>query len=128
MNPEPRESKTKAAQPRSLFALWLALLGPPALWLTQFELQYALASQPWAERHPRWLGGPAIVALGAMALLAWAAWRERAEAAASPLDAVAGVAARNRFLSTAGLWTCALFALVTLAQALAHFFFRAGPP
>jgi ABC-type uncharacterized transport system YnjBCD permease subunit len=96
------------------------------LWLTQFELRYALAgAAPGSVQH-YWLTGSAIAALvllGWLFALAWRAWRD---AAGSPLDEFAGVVPRNRFMGALGMLLSALFFLVTAAQFLADWFIAPG--
>lgn len=119
--PDPR-----AQQPRSAGALWLELLGPPVVWLTQFEIRYVLAARPETAGHTAWLVGVWIVALSLIACLALSARHQQMEARSSPLDLAAGVTARTRFMSLVALMSCALFALVIFAQGLADFFFEPG--
>lgn len=115
-----------SAQPRSLFALWTQLIGPPVIWLTQFELRYALAGSHLAINHSLLLLTIAIVAAALIVLIAVFAREARRIAAASPLDVAAGVTARNHFMAQVGLMMCALFFVVTVAQAIADFYFQPG--
>jgi hypothetical protein len=119
-------ARTHAVQPRSLVALWLGVLGPPAIWLAQFELKYALASRGETTWRTLALLAASIVSLALVAMLAAMSWRHRRIAARSPLDAAAGVTGRNRFFATLGTMSSALFFLLIVAQALADFFFNPG--
>lgn len=116
----------RAAQPRSLLALWLGIVGPPVIWLMQFEIRYVLAARPATSRHAGWLIGVWVVALALIATLAALARRQHHAAAAAPLDQIAGVSGRTRFMGLLGLMSCALFALLIVAQGLADFFYEPG--
>jgi hypothetical protein len=115
-----------SAEPRSAAALWLGILGPPVIWLTQFEIKYALTAVGRRSEHTPLLIAVAIVAMALVVLCGYVAVRERQLAAASPFDATAGVFARNRFMATLGLMSSAMFLLVTIAQFIADFFFVPG--
>jgi hypothetical protein len=112
--------------PRSLVALWLGVIGPPIVWLAHFEIKYALAGVGDAIKHTPALIATSVVTAAVLLLIAYVAARERRTARTSPLDAEAGVTPRNRFMGTLGLMMCALFLLVTIAQAIADFFFSPG--
>ena len=119
-------SPGEAQQPRQPFALWLGMIGPPMLWLAQFEIKYALAgSVPGSARHTAIIA----VAIASLALLAASGVMSRREmrlAAASPLDQEARIVDRTRFMGVLGMLSAGLFFLVTLAQALADWFFQPG--
>jgi hypothetical protein len=119
--PEPR-----AGQPRWLLALWLEVIGPPIIWLTQFEIKYVLAARPTMGRHSMLLIAVWVVPLALIAMLALFARHQQREAAASPLDRMAGVTERSRFMAMIGLMSCALFALLIIGQGLPDFFFEPG--
>jgi hypothetical protein len=123
--PQPSR-EPRAEQPRWLFALWLEILGPPVIWLTQFEIKYILAARVATARHSIVLIGVWVVAVALIAALAVFARHQEREAATPPLDRYAGIAARTRFMSVVGLMSCALFALLIVAQGLADFFFEPG--
>jgi Na+/melibiose symporter-like transporter len=115
-----------SASPRSAAALWIGILGPPAIWLTQFETKYALAGAGRRSTHTPALIAVAVVAMACVILCGYIAARERQIAADSPLDAAAGILARNRFLATLGLMSSVMFLLVTIAQFIADFYFLPG--
>lgn len=119
-----QQSREAATQPRSVASLWLVLLGPPVIWLSQFEVKYVLAARPQTARHSLLMIGVSVVALALIAVLAVLARRQKEEAAGAPLDVAAGVVGRNRFMARVGLMTCALFSLLIVAQGLADFFFE----
>jgi hypothetical protein len=112
--------------PRSLVALWLGIVGPPIIWLTQFEAKYALAGVGQAAKHTPALIATSVLAAALVLFLAYTSARERKLAKASPLDAGGGVTSRNRFMGTLGLMMSALFLLLIIAQAIADFFFSPG--
>jgi hypothetical protein len=126
MSKETMHQGPRAEQPRWLLALWLEVLGPPIIWLMQFEIKYVLAARPTMNRHAGVLIGVWVVSLALIAGLALAARQQQREAAASPLDVAAGVSGRTRFMTMIGLMSCALFALLIIAQGLADFFFEPG--
>jgi hypothetical protein len=121
------ETRQHAAQPRSLGALWLQVLGPPIIWLTQFEAKYALAGKPAARAHPGWLIGISVTAGVLVIALLLGAARSREVARSSALDQMAGVTGRNRFMSVLAAMSCTLFLLLIIAQGLADFFHEPGP-
>jgi hypothetical protein len=118
------QSTGRDAGPRSLFALWVEMIGPPIIWLTQFQVKYVLAGKTLASRHPSLLVGTTIVAVALLLLIAASAWRHRREAAASPLDTMAGVVGRTRFMAMIALLNVALFLVLTVAQGMADFYFE----
>jgi hypothetical protein len=112
--------------PRSVFALWLGILGPPLIWLSQFEIKYALAGAGHPNQHTGPLIATSVVAAALVLMLAMMATRERRAAAASPLDIASGGVGRNRFMATLGLMSATLFLLLIVAQAVADFFIPPG--
>ena len=123
MHPEPNDS---SQTPRLLTAQWLALLGPPLIWLIQFQARYALAGNVRGSTANIVMIVIAIAALllvGACALVGFRQWRL---AHASPLDRWASVGERARFLGALGLLSAGLFFLVIAAQLLAEFFISPG--
>jgi hypothetical protein len=104
--------------------LWLGVLLPPAAWLTQFQVNYALAR--WLCDVP-WLAVFYHLTSALMLLVAltggWLAWRDwtmlRGHA---PAEHEAGVQGRSHFLALLGLSMTPLFALLILGQWAARFF------
>ena len=93
--------------------LWTGLLGPPILWLIQFQTIYAIAG--WGcELHSKL---PLFLVSGFILLLAIAtgvlASRYLRKPGAEP------EAKRARFLARVGIMSAALFSLVIIAQAIA---------
>jgi hypothetical protein len=119
-------AQERAILPRSELALWLALLGPPLVWLVQFEVRYALADNLRPTKPDAVLLSVAAVALLLVVVCAVTSVREWRVADRSPLERMAGTPRRTRFMATLGMMTSALFGLLIIAQALADFFFVAG--
>jgi hypothetical protein len=97
------------------FALWLGILGPPALWLAQFQIIYALVLPVCVNHHKialfmiSILCGVAIIACGMLG------WSNRAPAAGFP-GRIGGV---RLFMGVLSLMSMSMFLLVVIAQALA---------
>lgn len=116
----------RASQPRSTFAQWLGVVGPPLVWLTHFQAKYALAGNvPGTRPHGAMaaIGVVALLLVGGCALAARRQWRS---AETSPPDRYAGRSGRARFMGALGLLSAALFALVIIAQLLADLFIAPG--
>jgi hypothetical protein len=102
------------------FALWTVMLGPPALWITEYFFRYAIVSWCCANPQGRWLFWAAsALALGFAffcVLLALRCWRRDAPLAAT--EDVSASPKRIRFMARVGLMTSCLFALLTIATFL----------
>ena len=94
--------------------------------LSQGEAKYALAAGDTGRRHLLVFVAISATAATLVALLGASALRSHRLAGVSPLDAVAGVTERSRFMARVGAMSCALFLLLIMAQALADFFFEPG--
>ena len=97
------------------FALWLGILGPPVLWLTQFEIIYSLVL-PVCVAHSRIVllvvsiaFGAAIIGCGVLG------WNGRSPVAGSPPR----IKFVRQFMAVLSLMSMSLFLLVVLAQVLA---------
>jgi len=97
------------------FALWLGILGPPVLWLTQFEIIYSLVL-PVCVAHSRIVlvvisiaFAAAIVGCGLLG------WNGRAPVTGS----TARIKFVRQFMAVLSLMSTSLFLLVVLAQVLA---------
>jgi hypothetical protein len=121
----PEAIKDRAAQPRSEFVLWIGFLGPPLIWLVQFQIKYSLAARTTLASRSVVIG-ISIVALIAVAGCGLMASRYHRVAAASPLDQFAGKGQRNRFMATLGMLVSGLFFLLVTAQLLADLFIKPG--
>jgi hypothetical protein len=118
----------RAALPRMLFAQWWAVLGPPLVWLTQFEARYALAGNAPGSRGHVAMVVIAIVSLILIGTAVVSSWRQWRWGDASPLDRAAGVGERAEFMGALGLLSSGLFFLAIVAQVLAEFFISPGKP
>jgi len=113
-------TRTRWSSAENIAAQWAGLLGAPILWLAQFELRYALVTPACKQGSTLALHLVSVISLALMAGLALLAWRAY-RSGTGPLDG-AHPPARARFLGLVGLWSCALFGLVTLAQWMPVFF------
>jgi hypothetical protein len=113
-------------KPKPPFALWLGMLGPPIVWLTQFEINYALAGVDPGGRGQNAIMVTSFVALACLAGLIALSWHHFRTAGDSPLERFAGVIRRTRFMSFLGLLLGGLFSILTLAQGVAQFFLEPG--
>lgn len=107
---------------RHIGSLWLGLLGPPAVWLVQFQANYTLTAWVCAHGHRSVLALvslAAFVAIAALGALAWSRWQQSGRRWPG---AEGSTAARTRFVALLGLLSSGLFALTTLAQAVAPLF------
>jgi hypothetical protein len=99
--------------------LWTVNLGPPILWLLQFQVRYALV--PWCcangNRSLLWLAsGISVFLVLVFTTLAICAWKRlRPEL---PDEAASVSRPRARFMALVGLMSSGLFGLATVAQAL----------
>jgi hypothetical protein len=128
LNPHPMNVSThgRSQQPRMVFAQWWGLLGPPSMWLAQFQARYALAGDETGTTAQWVMVVIAIAALAIVGSCALTARRQWRLAEASPLDRAAGVGDRARFMGALGLLSSGLFALAIAAQVLAQFFISPG--
>ena len=97
------------------FALWMGILGPPVLWLTQFEIVYALVLPACVAHHRVVL---ALISIGfgaAMVGCGLIGWNGRAPVAGSPPR----IKLVRQFMAALALMSMSLFLLVVIAQMLA---------
>lgn len=112
--------------PRLVLAQWVGVVGPPLIWLMQFEAKYALAGNVSGSRgHMAMVivGLVGLVLTGSCGLIAYRSWHF---ADTSPLDRFVQTGERTRFMGALGLLNTALFVLVTITQILAEFFIEPG--
>jgi hypothetical protein len=128
MNSEvPSPSREPSAiEPRNLLALICGVMGPPLIWLAQFEAKYALASGTNDSGRHRALVLTGFVAFALIGGLMFGSYREWRRAGASPLNAYAGVDRRTRFLAVLGMMSAGLFWLALIAQMSAEWFIAGG--
>src|SRR3954471_21270965 len=89
---------------------WLGMLGPPIVWIVNFEIIYAGVLSACANQNKNPLLVSCFVSL---ALIAGCAFLSRRE-----ITAGSGHDAR-RFMARVGLMTATVFALITIAQIIA---------
>jgi hypothetical protein len=96
-------------------ALWLGILGPPVLWLTQFEIIYSLVL-PVCVAHSRIVLLVVSIAFGAAIIgCGLLGWNGRAPVADSPPR----IKFVRQFMAVLSLMSMSLFLLVVLVQVLA---------
>ena len=96
-------------------ALWLGILGPPLLWLTQFEIVYAFVLPVCVAHHKVMLAVVSIAFGAAIICCGWIGWSGRAPTADSP----ARVKVVRQFMAVLSLMSMSLFLLVVIAQVIA---------
>ena len=106
---------TATDQPRRDFALLLGLLGPPALWLIQFQIVYALVLPVCVDHHKVVLFVVSLLFAVAIAVCGIIGWNHRAPASGSP----ARIGSVRLFMGVLSLMSMCMFLLVVIAQALA---------
>jgi hypothetical protein len=97
------------------FALWLGILGPPILWLTQFEIVYALVLPVCVAHHKIVLALISLVFGATIAGCGVAGWNGRMPVAACPPR----IKFVRHFMALLSLMSMSLFLLVVIAQLLA---------
>lgn len=101
------------------WVLWTEVLGPPVLWLIQFQIRYALV--PWCcangKRSLLWTTSGGSLALAAvMLVMSWSSWRNTPS---PPLTQEAPIGQRRaRFMAALGLMSSSLFLLLIAVQAI----------
>jgi hypothetical protein len=102
-------------RPLSDFGLWLGLLGPPALWLIQFQIVYALVLPVCVSHHKVILFFiPVLFAVG-IVVCGIIGWNHRAPASGFP----ARIRSARGFMGVLSLMSMCMFLLVVIAQAIA---------
>jgi hypothetical protein len=97
------------------FALWLGILGPPVLWLTQFEIIYSLVL-PVCVAHSRIVLAVISIAFAAAIVgCGFFGWNGRAPVAGSPPH----IKFVRHFMAVLSLMSMSLFLLIVVAQVLA---------
>jgi hypothetical protein len=101
---------SKPGDTREDFYAWLGMLGPPTIWLTNFEIIYARVLPACAIKSNIWLIIASLISLGLIAGCGFLAIRELG----GPVENKA-----RRFMAQVGIMSASLFALVTIAQIIA---------
>jgi hypothetical protein len=97
------------------FALWLGILGPPLLWLTQFEIVYAFVLPVCVAHHKTLLVIASIFFGATIVACGFLGWAGRAPVAGSP----SRIKFARHFMAMLSLMSMSLFLLVVIAQLLA---------
>jgi hypothetical protein len=101
---------TKPGDTKEDFCAWIGMLGPPTIWLTNFEIIYARVLPACAIKSNVWLITSSLLCLALIVGCGFLALRE----------AGAGEGHKTRrFMAHVGLMSASLFALVTIAQVIA---------
>jgi hypothetical protein len=101
---------TKSGDTKEDFWAWLGMLGPPAIWLTNFEIIYARVLPACSIKSNIWLIIASLIALALIAGCGFLAMRELG----GP-----GENKTRRFMAQVGVMSASLFALATIAQIIA---------
>ncbi|HEY0368369.1 MAG TPA: hypothetical protein VGC85_02115 [Chthoniobacterales bacterium] len=101
---------TKPHDEKADAVAWLGMLGPPLIWIFNFEVIYAGVLSACEAKHNVVL---MICSLGTLALIAGCAVLSRRE--------IKSDNQARHFMAQVGLMSAALFALVTIAQTIAMF-------
>ena len=101
---------TKPGDTKEDFYAWLGMLGPPTIWLTNFEIIYARVLPACAIKSNIWLILSSVLCLALIAGCGFLAVRELGGPATNKT---------RRFMAMVGLMSASLFALVTVAQIIA---------
>jgi hypothetical protein len=104
-----------ADRPLRDLALWCGLLGPPALWLIQFEIIYALVLPVCIGHHKLVLYIVAVVFAAAIVICGIIGWSHRIPASGFP----ARIRPARLFMGVLSLMSMCMFLLVVIAQAVA---------
>ena len=97
------------------FALWLGILGPPLLWLTQFEIVYAFVLPVCVAHHKTLLVLISIVFGATIVGCGLIGWSGRGPVADSP----SRIKFVRHFMAVLSLMSMSMFLLVVMAQVIA---------
>ena len=97
------------------FALWVGLLGPPVLWLIQFQIIYALVLPVCVSHHKAVLIIVAILFAAAIAVCGIVGWNHRLPVSDFP----SRVGPTRLFMGVLSLMSMCMFLLVVIAQSIA---------
>ena len=97
------------------FALWLGILGPPVLWLTQFQTLYMLVF-PACGQHRNVIIIVASLLFGlVIAVCGFIGWSNRVPVADSPPR----VKKTRHFMAVLSILSMSIFVIVTIAEVIA---------
>jgi uncharacterized membrane protein (UPF0182 family) len=109
------EAKTVTAAPGRALRLWFAVLGPPLVWLVQFQTVYLASEWFCTSFDPTWIHAASIVALIISLLALYVAFSEwRASDGGTKVDK-SDQRTRSRFMSIIGIMTGMLFTALIIA-------------
>jgi hypothetical protein len=96
-------------------ALWLGLLGPPLLWLTQFQTIYMLVYRACGNHRNLGITLTSICFGVAIAACGWISWNNRVPVAESPPR----LKKTRHFMAVLSLMSMSIFLIVLIAQTIA---------
>jgi len=106
---------TATDRPLRDFALWLGILGPPVLWLTQFQTIYMLVF-PACGQHRNVIIIVASLLFGlVIAVCGFIGWSNRVPVADSPPR----VKKTRHFMAVLSILSMSIFVIVTIAEVIA---------
>jgi hypothetical protein len=100
---------TKPGDEKRDFFAWIGMLGPPTLWIINFEIIYARVMPACASGTKIGLLISSVIFLALIIVCGFLAFGELTATGA------------RKFMAQVGLMSAALFALVTIAQTIATF-------
>jgi hypothetical protein len=125
MTADPRaktvDTRTDVPDARVIRALWIGLLVPPAAFLLNLEVAYALVPTACSSRNQLIVHVVHLVCLALAVIGGFSAWRVWISGGKTWPGDEGGAHGRSRFMAGMGLLTSALFVLVIVAQWIPSF-------
>lgn len=109
------EAETITAVPSRASRLWFGLLGPPAVWATEFEAVYLTSEWGCYAMDFKWIHVASVMALVISLLAFWVAFSEWRLAGGGTADEDSDQDTRRRFMAILGMLTGVLFAALIFA-------------
>jgi hypothetical protein len=106
---------TATDRPLRDFALWIGILGPPLLWLAQFQTVYMLVYPACGNHRNLGITLTSICFAIAIAVCGWLGWSNRIPVARS-LECVQKT---RHFMAVLSLMSMSIFLIVLIAQTIA---------
>jgi hypothetical protein len=97
------------------FALWLGILGPPILWLTQFQTIYILVFPACGQHRNLIIIVTSLIFGVAIAICGFIGWSNRVPVA----DSLPRVRKTRHFMAVLSILSMSIFFVVTIAQVIA---------
>ena len=97
------------------FALWLGILGPPMLWLTQFQTIYLLVFPACDQHRNVVIIVTSLIFALAIAFCGFVGWINRVPVA----DALPRAKRTRRFMAVLSILSMSIFVIVTIAEVIA---------